>query len=408
MARPGKKEGLRYVEPHRGPDGKVRYYFRKGKGARIAMPPVPPGTDPKLDPAFIAAYAMLLNEVAGITAPDRIVPKLPGGARPVVMRVTTDSFAAALSRYYNSSIFRGLAEASQTSHRGPLNKFAKRYGAAPMSGLTSTTVQEAIKPLEPFAQQKLVAAMRRFVKWARATGELDASSPDPMQGLALHPIPKIKGHQPWEAKHYAKFERRWEIGTRERLAYEILKRLGLRRSDVRRLGPEHVVNGMLRFQPRKTRNTTAVWLDQPMDRELLRIIAATVTGAKTYLVDNRGKPFANSTFAAFMRRAYDRAGLPPECRNHGLRKGMMIDLVEAQAGVHEIMALSGHSTMKEIENYTKAFDRRRAALRAIEKRDARAAEQGVNAHSPNSPNSLGNGMKKPSKNKVIALRTSWS
>jgi len=364
MARPGKKDGLRYIEPHKGNDGKLRYYFRRGKGARVAMPPVV--GDPKLDPSFMAAYAILLNESAGIKLPNRI---LPTGPRPVVMHVTADSFGAALSRYYRHSTFVALAEDSQYAHRGALNRFAKQFGALPLDGLTHNAIQAAIRPLEPWPQQKLVIALRRFVRWARATGELDARAQDPTLGLALHPVPKIRGHQPWTDKERTQFERCHPVGTRERLAYEIMNRLGLRRADVRRLGPEHVVNGMLRFQPRKTARTTSVWLDQPMDRELARIIAATkVTGAKTFLVNQQGEPFAKSSFAAFMRRAYAAAGLPAHCRNHGLRKAMMLDLVEAEAGVHEIMALSGHSTMKEIENYTRAFDRRKAAVRALEKR----------------------------------------
>lgn len=367
MARPGKKDGLRYVEPHKGPDGKLRYYFRRGKGTRTAMPPVT--GDPKLDPAFMAAYAILLNEAAGIKLPDRVLP--PG--RPVVIRATADSFAAALERYYRHSTFRALAPDTQEGHRGPLNKFARRFGTAPMLGLDHDVIQEAIRPLEPWPQQHLVTALRRFVRWARATGELDARAQDPTLGLVLHEVPKIKGHTPWTNAQRAQFERAHPVGTRERLAYEILNRLGLRRADVRRLGPQHVVGGMLRFQPRKTARTTAVWLEQPFDPELARIIAATtVVGTKTFLVNAQGEPFAKSSFAAFMRRAYKAAGLPAHCRNHGLRKAMMLDLVEAEAGVHEIMALSGHSTMKEIENYTRQFDRRRAAVRATEKRKRRA------------------------------------
>lgn len=366
MARPGKKGGLRYIEEHLGPDGKLRRYFRIGKGTRTPMPFV--AGDPNDDPAFMQAYNALRGQATGIAIPADRLPTTRG-ARPVMVRASADSFGAALDRYYRHSTFVALAEDSQYAHRGALNRFARRFGAAPMAGLDHEAIQEAIRPLEPWPQQKLVIALRRFVRWARATGELDARALDPTLGLALHPVPKIKGHQPWSDQHRAQFERRWPVGTRERLAYEIMARLGLRRADVRRLGPEHVVVGMLRFQPRKTARTTRVWLDQPIDPELMRVIAATkVTGAKTFLVNQQGEPFAKSSFAAFMRRAYAAAGLPAHCRNHGLRKAMMLDLVEAEAGVHEIMALSGHSTMKEIENYTRNYDRRKAAVRALEKR----------------------------------------
>jgi integrase len=107
-----------------------------------------------------------------------------------------------------------------------------------------------------------------------------------------------------------------------------------------------------------------------MDTTLAKVIAATkVTGTKTFLVNEQGEPFAKSSFAAFMRRAYANAGLPAHCRNHGLRKCMMLDLVAIEVKAHDIMAMSGHTTLKEIENYTRHFDRRAAAVRAMEKRD---------------------------------------
>jgi len=370
MARPGKKGGLRYIEEHLGPDGKLRRYFRIGKGTRTPMPPT--AGDPNDDPAFMAAYNALRGEATGIAIPKDRLPKTRG-ARPVIVRASADSFGAALDRYYRHSSFTELAAMTQENHRRDLNRFARRFGAAPMAGLDHEAIQEAIRPLEPFPQRHLVYALRKFVTWARATGELDARTQDPTLGLALHPAPKIRGHQPWTDKQRAQFERRWPIGTRERLGYEIMHRLGLRAFDARRLGPDHVSNGWLRFQPHKTRSSSKVWLDQPMDPELMRIIAATkVTGARTYLVNSHGKPFPRETFRRFMRDAYTAARLPADCRNHGLRKSMMIDLVEAEAGVHEIMALSGHVTMKEIENYTRDYDRRKAAVRAQEKRQRRS------------------------------------
>lgn len=84
MARPGKKDGLRYIEPHRGSDGKLRYYFRRGKGTRTAMPPV--DGDPKLDPAFMMAYGILFSEATGKNLPTHTQPKTR--ARPVVMPPT--------------------------------------------------------------------------------------------------------------------------------------------------------------------------------------------------------------------------------------------------------------------------------------------------------------------------------
>src|SRR5262249_55937791 len=43
------------------------------------------------------------------------------------------------------------------------------------------------------------------------------------------------------------------------------------------------------------------------------------------------------------------AGLPPECSFHGLRKAALTRLADAGKTVHQIAAVSGHKTLKEIE-----------------------------------------------------------
>jgi integrase len=57
----------------------------------------------------------------------------------------------------------------------------------------------------------------------------------------------------------------------------------------------------------------------------------------------------------------------PHCTFHGLRKAAASRLAEAGATVHEIAAITGHATLKEIERYTKTADRKRLAAKAIAK-----------------------------------------
>jgi len=51
---------------------------------------------------------------------------------------------------------------------------------------------------------------------------------------------------------------------------------------------------------------------------------------------------------------------------HGLRKGMCRRLAEAGCTAHQIAAISGHKTLREIERYTKAADQQRLAVAAME------------------------------------------
>jgi integrase len=61
----------------------------------------------------------------------------------------------------------------------------------------------------------------------------------------------------------------------------------------------------------------------------------------------------------------DAAGLPTRCKPHGLRKAACRRLAEARCSANEIMAISGHATMKEIVRYTAAADQARLARNAL-------------------------------------------
>jgi integrase len=61
------------------------------------------------------------------------------------------------------------------------------------------------------------------------------------------------------------------------------------------------------------------------------------------------------------------AVLPTRCKPHGLRKAACRRLAEAGCSANEIMAISGHATMKELVRYTKAADQARLARNAMAK-----------------------------------------
>jgi len=61
------------------------------------------------------------------------------------------------------------------------------------------------------------------------------------------------------------------------------------------------------------------------------------------------------------------AGLPPRCVPHGLRKAAARRLAEAGCSASEIMAITGHKTLAEVERYTRAAEQERLARRAIKR-----------------------------------------
>src|SRR5262249_44093398 len=76
-------------------------------------------------------------------------------------------------------------------------------------------------------------------------------------------------------------------------------------------------------------------------------------------------PFSASHFSGWFRDVCDEAGLPKACSAHGLRKVACRRLAGAGCTPHQIMAISGHVTLEEVERYTKAADKTRMARTAM-------------------------------------------
>ena len=79
-----------------------------------------------------------------------------------------------------------------------------------------------------------------------------------------------------------------------------------------------------------------------------------------------GKPWSNAGFGNKFRDWCDAAGLP-QCSAHGLRKAAAAKLAELGCTAHEIMAITGHESIQEVERYTKAAEQKRLAKSAMRK-----------------------------------------
>jgi integrase len=76
-----------------------------------------------------------------------------------------------------------------------------------------------------------------------------------------------------------------------------------------------------------------------------------------------------------MSDAITAAGLPLDCKPHGLRKTLGRRLADAGCSAHEIMATLGHTTLAEAERYTREADRRRGGRQAVIRLEAHKANR---------------------------------
>src|SRR5215468_7426288 len=127
--------------------------------------------------------------------------------------------------------------------------------------------------------------MRRFFKWAADPNGGDLVQKDPTLGVKLLKGKNTDGFHTWTDEEIVRFEARWPVGTRERLALDLLLYTGLARGDVVRLGRQHVNNGVITFRMEKNRGDGVVY--PPLLPVLATTIAASKTGDLTFLSAER-------------------------------------------------------------------------------------------------------------------------
>ena len=155
---------------------------------------------------------------------------------------------------------------------------------------------------------------------------LDMIAVDPLAGVKLAPV-KTRGYHAWELEECARFEAHHAIGTRARLAYELLLQVGHARCDVVRMGRQHIRNGTLSLERQKTK----VPFHVPVMPKLQEAIDA-MPPSMTFLVTRYGKPFtaANSEigFARFaMRRDYQSDARRTDCERLPPRDWLSAELL---------------------------------------------------------------------------------
>jgi integrase len=159
----------------------------------------------------------------------------------------------------------------------------------------------------------------------------------------------------------AAFERRWPIGTKQRTAYALMLNAGTARVDVHRITWAQIDSDSVAY----TRHKSGVAVDIGIAANLRNALDAAPREHVTVINTEFGKPFTIDGFSGFMRDAMNRAGLPLDCKPHGLRKTLGRLLADAGASAHDIMAALGHTTLAQAEKYTREADRRRGARRAV-------------------------------------------
>jgi integrase len=261
--------------------------------------------------------------------------------------------------YFGSIAFHNLAQASQRQYRGMMERFRRAHGDKRIAMLGRRHVKEMLdaKAGTPVAARDLLRCLRVLIRYA---ADIGLRNDDPTLGIKVA-MPKSGGFRTWTEDDIAAFEAHYPIGTKPRLALSLLLHTAQRRADILKMGRQHIRDGVLSVRQQKTGKELAI----PVTPALLATIDATPSEHLTLLVTDRGQPFGPMAFTKWFRRCCDAAGLPKKCSAHGLRKAACRRLAEAGCSANEIASISGHTSLKEVERYTRAADQARMARQAM-------------------------------------------
>jgi integrase len=346
------KLNLPYLSAEPDRHGNERLYARRfGRRLRIR--------EASGSPAFLEAYTTAVRELSGRRpASTRCRPRHPTG-----------SLGWLGAQYFASSEFRGLDPASQTTRRGIIERcFAEPFtesdpdpmGNCPLEYVTPAKIRRLrdLKAGLPGAANNRRKYLSAMFAWA-----LD-QNPPLMKNNPARDVSRIRyasgGFHAWDIAEVEQFRARHPIGTKPRLALELLLFVGVRKGDLVTLGREHVRGSTLRFVPRKMRYKRSRLSEKPILPILAAVIEQSPVGDLTFLETEYGRPFTAAGFGGWFRKRCNEAALP-QCSAHGLRKAGATIAAENGATVHMLMAMYDWETPAQAKAYTDTADRRRLA-----------------------------------------------
>lgn len=269
-----------------------------------------------------------------------------------------------VARYYASATFRKAGNDRQRVARGIIESFREEFGKDRVAGFSFEHIEAILLARShkrlvgkrmvggPVAAVNLQKQLRRLFRYAVKLGLIQASPAE----LAESVTAPRGGYHTWTEQEIAAYRERHPMGTKARLALEIILWTGQRRGDAIDFGPHHIKDGKIEFIASKGGKVMRL----PAAPQLMAAIRAMPSvGIKTYLVTEYGKPFSGDGFGNWFAERCKEAGVPG--RAHGLRKAIARRAAELEATQAMLKAIGGWEHDAEVTTYTKDADRARLA-----------------------------------------------
>jgi integrase len=240
---------LAYVHAFRDRHGKVRHYFRRPGFKQIALPGLP-GSD-----QFMEAYRAALAGQA---------PRTEIGAS----RTKPGTINAVVVSYFSSVEFLSLATSTRKTYQLIIERFRTEHGDKSVADMQREHIVAMLgkRAETPVAANNWLRMVRMLMQFA-----VDQKMRSDNPAVAVKSIRvRSQGFEMWQPEHVDLYRQHFSLGTRSRLALELLYGTMQRRGDVVRMGRQHIRNEVLSIRQEKT----GAQIDIPVFPELRKALDA--------------------------------------------------------------------------------------------------------------------------------------
>ena len=236
MPRPRPPHLQRHVTRH----GRAVWYVRIGRGARIRIRAS--FGSPEFDTEYLGALQAL--QAGKPARQDRSTP--------------IGSLAWLIERYRETGKWTGLSLATRRQRENIIKHVLELAGSQPVSRITKANIvagRDRRAKDAPFQARHFLDTMRGLFRWAVEAGLVKI---DPTAGVSDPTLPATEGFAVWTEDDVAAYQKRWPLGTRQRVWLDVLLYTGLRRGDAVRFGRQHIRDGVGNDQDGKDRHRSDV------------------------------------------------------------------------------------------------------------------------------------------------------
>lgn len=264
--------------------------------------------------------------------------------------------------YRKTDAWKSLSPATRKQRENIMLHVLKANGTEPFSALHTEDITDGLdrRVETPSAARNFLDTMKGLFGWAKSRRHVKI---DPTKDVKPPKRRKTSGFAPWTAEDVVKYQKRWPIGTRQRVWLDVLLYTGLRRGDAALIGPPHVNNGVATIATEKSGLKVIVSL--PILDVLQTTLSAGPTGPATWIVSARNRPFVKEAFGNAFSEAATAAGVDKSA--HGVRKIAAQVAAENGATEAELDAIFGWTGGRMAAHYTRQANRAKIAAKAVNK-----------------------------------------